>query len=191
MKSVSISGSSRANVGTKDAKAVRAAGKIPCVLYGGAQQIHFQAEEKDFKGLIYTPEVKLADLTIDGKTYKAAVKETQFHPISDRLLHVDFLELLPGKPLTIEIPVRIVGNSPGVKAGGKLVTKFRKLKVRGMVDALPESIEVNIDKLDLGQDIRVKEISVAGLTLLDTPNSVVVGVKTTRNVAAAADGGKK
>jgi large subunit ribosomal protein L25 len=192
MKSVSISGSSRANVGTKDAKAVRAAGQIPCVLYGGTEQIHFQAEEKVFKPLIYTPEVKLADLTIDGRTFKAAVKEVQYHPINDRILHVDFLQLFPGKPLTIEIPVKITGNSPGVKAGGKLVTKFRKLKVRGMVEDLPEFIEVSIDKLDIGQDIRVKEISVNGLTLLNTPTSVVVGIKTTRNVAAGPENtGKK
>jgi len=191
MKSVSISGSSRANVGKKDAKAARAAGQIPCVLYGGTEQVHFQAEEKAFKSLIYTPEVKLADLTIDGRTYKAALKEVQYHPINDRILHVDFLQLFPDKPLTIEIPVKITGNSPGVKSGGKLVTKFRKLKVRGMVDALPEFIEVSIDKLDIGQDIRVKEIAVNGLTMLNTPTSVVVGIKTTRNVVAGPEAGKK
>ena len=191
MKSVSISGSSRANVGKKDAKAARAAGQIPCVLYGGTEQVHFQAEEKAFKSLIYTPEVKLADLTIDGRTYKAALKEVQYHPINDRILHVDFLQLFPEKPLTIEIPVKITGNSPGVKSGGKLVTKFRKLKVRGMVDALPEFIEVSIDKLDIGQDIRVKEIAVNGLTMLNTPTSVVVGIKTTRNVVAGPEAGKK
>ncbi len=186
MKSVSISGSLRAGVGTKDAKATRSEGKIPCVLYGGKEQVHFTALEKDFKPLIYTPEVKLADLTIDGRTFKATMKEVQYHPISDKLLHVDFLEVSDDKPVTIEIPLKIIGNSPGVKAGGKLITKFRKLKVRGMVANLPEFINVSIDKLDIGGDIRVKELSLDNLTVLNTPNAVVVSIAMTRNVATAA-----
>jgi large subunit ribosomal protein L25 len=186
MKSVSISGSPRANVGTKDAKALRAEGKIPCVLYGGTEQVHFSALEKDFKPLVYTPEVKLADLNIDGRTFKATMKEVQFHPISDKLLHVDFLEVSDAKPVIIEVPVKVVGNSPGIKAGGKLVTKFRKLKIRSALANLPESITVNIDKLEIGDGVRVKDITLNGVTLLNTPNAVVVSVATTRNVAAAA-----
>lgn len=191
MKSVSISGSLRANVGTKDAKALRNQGQIPCVLYGGKEQVHFSAAENEFRHLIYTPEVKLAELNIGGKTYRAAVKEAQFHPVSDKLLHVDFLEISDDKPVTIEVPLKIEGNSPGVKAGGKLVSKFRKLKIRTLAANLPEFITINIDSLEIGQNIRVRDIKLEGITLLNAPEAAVVGVITTRNVAANPAEGKK
>jgi len=186
MKSVSISGSLRANVGTKDAKALRRDNKIPCVLYGGAEQVHFTALEKEFKPLVYSPEVKLAELSIDGRSFNAILKEVQYHPISDKLLHVDFLEIVAGKPVTIEVPIKVVGNSPGIKAGGKLVQKFRKLKIRGSVENLPENILVNIDSLEIGGSIRVKDITAENLALLNLPNAVVLTIATTRNVATAA-----
>ena len=191
MKSVSISGSSRANVGKKDAKAVRNAGFVPCVLYGGKEQKTFSVKYNDLLPLVYTPEVLTVDLSIDGKTYKALMQEIQFHPINDQVVHIDFLEMFDNKPVFIDIPVHTTGNSIGVKAGGKLTLNVRKLKVKGLPANLPDSIEIKIDDLDIGKSIRVSEIPVSDIELLDTPNMVVATIKATRNMAAAApDAGK-
>lgn len=198
MKSVSISGSPRANVGTKDAKELRRQGLIPCVIYGGKEQIHFAAPEAAFKPLIYTPDAHTVKLDVGGRQFDAIMQEVQFHKISDKLLHVDFLEILPGKPIVMNIPVKIEGNSAGVKAGGKLVMKLRTLKVRGLAEKMPDFITLDITPLEIGQSIRVGDVSVEGLTLLDSPNLTIVNIKTTRNVvteaaatdAKAAKGGK-
>lgn len=186
MKSVSISGSSRTNVGKKDAKAVRNAGFVPCVLYGGKEQKTFSVKYNDLLPLVYTPDVVTVDLSIDGKTYKALMQEIQFHPINDQVVHIDFLEMFDNKPVFIDIPVHTTGNSIGVKAGGKLTLNVRKLKVKGLPANLPDSIEIKIDDLDIGKSIRVSEIPVKNIELLDTPNMVVVTIKATRNTAAAA-----
>ncbi|MBL7883268.1 MAG: 50S ribosomal protein L25, partial [Bacteroidia bacterium] len=134
MKSVSISGSPRANVGKKDAKALRNSKSVPCVLYGGTEQIHFSVLAADFKNLIYTPHVHIVDLDVAGKKFKAIMQEAQFHKVNDSLLHVDFLEIVAGKPVTMNIPVKTTGVSPGVRAGGKLVKKLKTLKVKGLVE---------------------------------------------------------
>ncbi|GAB4130778.1 MAG: 50S ribosomal protein L25/general stress protein Ctc [Bacteroidia bacterium] len=182
-----MSGSRRANVGKKDANELRKNGKIPCVLYGGSEQVSFSADEKAFAKLIYTPEVHTVDLDIDGKKHTAILKEVQMHPVTDKLLHVDFLEVLPGKPVTIALPVKFVGNSAGVKAGGKLVKKLRKLNVRGLVEKMPEVITIDIENLDVNQSIRVGDMNVEGLTFIDSPNVTIVSVVTTRNVAATPE----
>ena len=186
MKSVSISGSSRTNVGKKDAKAVRNAGFVPCVLYGGKEQKMFSVKYNDLLPLVYTPEVLTVELNIDGSNYKALMQEIQFHPINDQVVHIDFLEMFDNKPVFIDIPVHTTGNSIGVKAGGKLTLNVRKLKVRALPANLPDSIEIKIDNLDIGKSIRVSEIAVKNIELLDTPNMVVVTVKATRNMASAA-----
>lgn len=191
MKSVSISGSSRANVGKKDAKAVRNAGAVPCVLYGGKDQKTFSVKYNDLLPLVYTPEVLSVDLNIDGNSYKALMQEIQFHPINDKIMHIDFLEMFDNKPVVIDIPVHTTGNSIGVKAGGKLTLNVRKLKVRALPAHLPDSIEIKIDDLDIGKSIRVSEIPVNNIELLDTPNMVVATIKVTRNmVSAATEAGK-
>lgn len=186
MKSVSISGSSRANVGKKDAKALRVAKRVPCVLYGGKEQLHFSALEADFKPLLYTPDANTVDLDIDGKKFKAIVQEAQFHKVKDNLLHVDFLEVIAGKPVVMNIPVKTTGTSPGVRAGGKLVKKLKTLKAKGLVEKMPDVINVAIDNLEIGQGIRVSDIKVDGLTFLDAANVTVVSVQVTRAVAAEA-----
>lgn len=186
MKSVSISGSSRTNVGKKDAKAVRNAGFVPCVLYGGKDQKTFSVKYNDLLPLVYTPDVVTVDLTIDGNSYKALMQEIQFHPINDKIVHIDFLEMFDNKPVYIDIPVHTTGNSIGVKAGGKLTLNVRKLKVRALPANLPDSIEIKIDNLDIGKSIRVSEIPVSNIELLDTPNMVVVTIKATRNMVSAA-----
>lgn len=185
MKSVSMSGSLRENVGKKDAKAQRNQGLIPCVIYGGEKQIRFVVDEKQFKNIIYTPEVKYAELDINGEKHIAIIKETQFHPITDKLLHVDFLEVVDGKEITIGIPVRIEGTSPGVLRGGKLAKKVRKLKVRGELKNIPENITLDISSLDINDTIKVSDIKIEGLTLIENPGTVVVTILSTRNVEEA------
>lgn len=182
MKAISLSGSPRANVGKTDAKALRREGKVPCVLYGGEQQIHFSAKETDFKPLLFTPEVHTVNLNIDGKEFKAILQEVQFHPIKDTLLHADFLEINEVKPIVISIPVKVKGNSVGVRAGGKLAVKLRKMKVRGLLNDLPDNIEIDITNLEIGQSVKVAEIQSMydKLQFLDASNVAVVSVSATR-----------
>ncbi len=185
MKKVSLSGSLRENVGKKDAKKSRKMGNVPCVMYGGKEQIHFEIDSFAFGKIIFTPETYLVELNIDGKVYNALLQDVQYHPVSDSALHADFLEVIPGKPIITALPIRITGNSPGVIAGGKLQQKLRKMKVRGVVEDLPEEIVVNISKLKIGESIKVKAVTTENVEFLDIPNAVVVMVKTARGGAAA------
>lgn len=187
MKSVSISGSPRANVGKKDAKALRDAQQVPCVLYGGKEQIHFSALATSFKDLIYTPHVHTVELDLAGKKFNAILQEAQFHVTNDSLLHVDFLEIQPGKPVVMNIPVKTTGTSPGVRAGGKLVKKLKTLRAKGVVDKMPDTIDLSIEALEIGSSVRVKDIKVDGLTFLNAPNVTVISVDTTRAAAAMED----
>jgi large subunit ribosomal protein L25 len=191
MKAVFMSGSSRSNVGKKDAKALRVEGLVPCVLYGGDSQIHFSVNATQFKPLLFTPDVHTVDLEIDGKSYKAVLQDIQYHNLKDNVLHADFLQLHESKPVIIQIPVRTSGNSAGVRAGGKLVTKLRKLKVRALLSDLPDFITIDITPLEIGMGVKVREVSVPGLTLLDAQNVDVVAVTATRASRQAADDSKK
>ena len=191
MKAVFMSGSSRSNVGKKDAKALRVEGLVPCVLYGGDSQIHFSVNATQFKPLLFTPDVHTVDLEIDGKSYKAVLQDIQYHNMKDNVLHADFLQLHESKPVIIQIPVRTSGNSAGVRAGGKLVTKLRKLKVRALLSDLPDFITIDITPLEIGMGVKVREVNVPGLTLLDAQNVDVVAVTATRASRQAADDSKK
>jgi len=182
MKSVSISGSLRENVGKRDAKAQRAQGAIPCVIYGGKEQLKFVVEESQFRGLLFTPEVKYVELEIGEKKFEAVVQATQWHPITDKLLHVDFLEVVEGKPIIIGIPVIITGTSPGVLRGGKLMKKTRKLTVKGLLKDIPEVISVDISNLEINDMIKVSDLSIPNLTFIENPNTVIVNIASTRNV---------
>ena len=185
MKSVSISGSLRENVGKKDAKAQRSKGMIPCVIYGGKDQKMFVVDEREFKNLLYTPEVKYAEVNINGDVRRAIVQETQFHAITDRLMHVDFLEVVDGKPITIEIPFMVKGTSPGVLKGGLLKKRVRKLKVRGLLENIPENITADISSLDINDMTKIGDIHIDNLEIEDNPNKVVLQVVPTRGSAAA------
>lgn len=182
MKTVSLSGSPRANVGKVDAKAVRAKGHVPCVIYGAGEQIHFSADIRHFKNIIFTPETNLVNVEIEGKNYRTVLQEAQYHKINDKLIHADFLLVSDDKPVTVQLPVKTVGTSEGVKAGGKLTVKLRKVKVRGLIAKLPESIELNIEKLAIGKSISAGDINIDGITLLHPKNISIVSVDTTRNV---------
>lgn len=192
MKSIFISGSTRSNVGKKETKALRNEGLVPCVLYGSGEQIHFSATEAAFKTLLFTPDVHTVELEISGKKATALLQDVQFNPMNDKLMHADFLAIKEGKPVTISIPVKAIGNSAGIRAGGKLSIKLRKLRVRAMLQDLPDAIEVDISALEIGQGIKVAQVNVPGVTFLDSPNIEVVGVGATRaSRQAAQDEGKK
>jgi large subunit ribosomal protein L25 len=187
MKTVQLSGSLRTNVGKVNATLLRNKGHVPCVIYGGKEQIHFSADTREFKPVLYTPDTNLVEINVDGKVHKAVVQEAQFHKISDKLIHVDFLEVIDGKPVTVEIPVKAVGGqAAGVKNGGIMQIKMRKLKVRGLINKLPERIELNVEKLEIGKSISVADINIDGLTVLHPKNISVISVQTTRAVEEVA-----
>ncbi len=191
MKTVSLSGSLRANVGSKDAASLRAKGMVPCVLYGGKEQIHFYSDIRNFKPIVYTPDISLVELDIEGKKFNSILQEAQFHKLNDRLIHVDFLEVREDKPVVMEIPVKTTGVSEGVRAGGKLTIKTRKLKVKALPKNLPDAIVVNIEGLTIGKYIAVGDLSIEGVELLNSKNVTVVSVNTTRAAAQADAADKK
>jgi len=182
MKTVSLSGSLRESVGKKDAKKNRREGKIPCVLYGGKEQIAFVLKNLDFEKLIFTPDVYLLNLDIDGKEYFAILQDVQYHPVTDKILHADFLEVKDDKPITIGVPVRFFGNVPGVMAGGSLIKKMRKVIAKGIANDMPDFIEVDMSELNIGDNIKIKDLKVDKLEFLDHENTVLVLVKTARTV---------
>lgn len=182
MKSVSLSGSRRGNVGKKDARNHRREGFVPCVMYGGKEQIHFVAGEKELMKLMHTPTVNIFDISIDGTEHHTIVQDVQYHPVTDRLLHVDFKEIAPEKHVTIAVPIRITGTSPGVLRGGKLVKKMRKLTIKALMVHLPDEVVVSIDTLDIGQTIKVSDMVMDNVAFLDAGSNVIVGVRTARSV---------
>jgi large subunit ribosomal protein L25 len=185
MKTVSVSGSLRENVGKKDAKELRRQGQVPCVLYGGKEQVSFSMPELSFKDIIYTPESCIVKLDIEKKgSYNVILQDAQFHPVTGKIIHCDFLQVFPDKDIKIDIPIHVVGNSPGIIKGGKLITKLRKLRVKGLMDALPDKIEINISKLDITDSVKVGELTLDGVEFIDPANAVVVIVKMTRGAGA-------
>jgi len=186
MKTVSMSGSFRENVGKKDAKKMRKAGLVPSVIYGGKEQYHIAIPVKDFKDLVFSPDIAFVKIEVEGKEYNAILQDIQYHPVTDNILHADFLELVDGKHIVMGVPVKTTGTSPGILAGGKLQTKLRKLKVKALPADIPETITLDISNLNIGNSIKVKEIEVENAKLLDAPNAVVVAVKVTRAAMSAS-----
>ncbi len=187
MKTVSLSGSPRENVGKKDAKELRLKGLVPCVAYGGKEQIHFTLDERDFKKIVFTPESHIVKLNIGGKDITALLQDVQYHPVSDRILHADFLEFESGAVVKVAIPVRTFGVSSGVLKGGSMKINMRKLIVKAVVEDIPDYIEVDITKLEIGSSVKVRDLKIDKLEFLDRPNNVVVGVKVTRVIVEEED----
>src|ERR1700748_887869 len=158
MKSIAISGSPRANVGKRDAKERRYQSLVPAVLYGGATQSHFSVSAADLRPVVYTPDVHFIDLDIAGAKSQAIIQDIQFHPLTDVIIHIDFLLVDAKKPVTMEIPVKLTGTSPGVKVGGKLVLKLRKLRVKALPNDMPDTIDISIEELEVGKSVRVSEV---------------------------------
>jgi len=182
MKSITIDGQLRTGFGKSATRQLRSEGKVPAVIYGGAKEINFSAPASAFKGIIYTPEFMLAEINVDGNTHKCVLKDLQFGKVSDDLIHVDFLELVPNKTVTVNIPLKFTGVPQGVKEGGKLVVKMKSLKVKALPRHLLEHIEVNIDDLQLNENIRVQDVKPENMEVMNSPRIPVASVTMTRQL---------
>lgn len=186
MKTIEIKGSFRTELGKKSSKQSRKAGNVPCVIYGKEENIHFQAPELSFKNLVYTPEAHLVKLVIDNKEFNVVLKDMQFHPVSDKILHADFVEIFDDKPVVIGVPIKITGDSVGVIAGGKLSIKRRSLKVKGLPKDLPEHLTIDITNLKIHEGVKVGDLTFDRIELLDPKKSMVLTIATSR-VAAKSE----
>lgn len=181
MKSITINGSQRESVGKVSTKALRNAGKVPCVVYGGDKALHFSADDLAFKDLVYTPDVHTVVIALDnGEKINAILQDIQFHPVSDKIIHVDFYQIFDDKEITLEIPVRIVGKSRGVRNGGVLRVPRRKLKVKGIPVNLPDFIEADITELRIGSKLYVTELATENFKIMHPDNTVVAQVRRSR-----------
>jgi large subunit ribosomal protein L25 len=187
MKSITIKGSKRESVGKVATKALRNAGMVPCVIYGGKTAIHFSVQEKAFKDLVYTPNVYTATINVDGQKIATILKDIQFHPVSDNIIHVDFYQIFDDKEITMNIPVKLTGTSPGVLNGGSLRFTNRKLKVKGLPANLPDSVSADISGLKIGGKLTIASMNTDAYTFMHTDNTVVVQVRTSRNATVSDD----
>jgi large subunit ribosomal protein L25 len=188
MKTFSINVKKRTELGKKSTKALRAEEQVPCVMYGGEEIIHFYAHANEFRKLIYTNQVYLVELNIDGKIYKAVIKDMQFHPIDEMVMHMDFIEVIDNKAVIVNIPIELTGASVGILAGGKLRLRRRYLKAKGLAKDMPEFLAIDITKIEIGSVIKVSDLSFDNLELLDPAQSMVVGVVSSRLAKGMDDG---
>ena len=193
MKSINVKGTARTETGKKATRELRKNGNVPCNLYGESkgengenQAMSFYTSQEELRKLVYSPDIYSVNLNIDGKECKAIMKELQFHPVTDQLLHVDFYEITEEKPIVMEVPIQMTGLAEGVKAGGKLAASVRKLKVRATYTAIPEKLIIDVTHLALGKTIKVGELHFEGLELVTNPSVVVCQVKMTRSAMSAA-----
>ena len=182
MKSITITGSKRESVGKKAAKALRNAGEVPCVLYGGDEPVHFNAPELAFKELVYTPDAHTATLELNGDSYMAILQDIQYHPVTDRILHVDFYQIFEGKEVSMTVPVHYQGNSRGVRNGGVLRKTYRTLRVKALPKNLPDYVVADITKLKIGDKLYITEVEQGEWKFLHPDNTVVCQVRTSRNI---------
>lgn len=187
MKSITIKGSKRESVGKKATKALRNAGMVPCVVYGGEEPISFSAEEIAFKNLVYTPDVHTVVIDLGGETVKAILQDIQFHPVTDRILHIDFYQIFDDKEVTMEIPVRTTGNSRGVRSGGTLRIVTRKLRVKALPENLPDFIEADITDMRIGNKMYTKSLKTDNYKIMHPDNTVICQVRTSRTAIADVD----
>ena len=182
MKTLAISAKTRNGTGKTDSKALRNQGNVPCVLYGGEKQVCFYAHENDFRNLVHTPDVFIVELDIEGEKYRAVMQDLQFHPVTDKLLHLDFLQIFDDKEVTMTIPVHLEGMAIGIRNGGVLSFRRRKIITRAIPGNLPDYIEINIEDLDIGQSIFIRDLRADKYSFLAADNAVVVGVRTAREL---------
>ena len=191
MKSITIKGSQRESVGKAASKALRNAGQVPCVLYGGDDVLHFSAPELAFKNIVYTPNVYTAAIELNGKTYNAILQDIQFDPVSDKIIHIDFYQLHKDKEITIEVPIQIEGTSPGIMAGGTLRIVNRKLKVKALPDNLPDFVRVDISGLEMGNKLYITKLAQDNYKIMHPDNTVVCQVRVSRAAMKAAQDAAK
>ena len=180
MKTLAINVKQREKVGKSNTRALRNQGNVPCVLYGGEKQVTFYAHENEFRKIVYTADVFVVELDIDGNIIKAIVKDIQFHPVTEKILHIDFLEVFDNIPVTVSIPVVLEGVAEGVRNGGNLMFRRNKIITKGLISDLPDEINLNIEHLKIGMFTYIKDITIQGCEFLAPDNSVIVGVKTAR-----------
>lgn len=192
MQSVKVSGEIRENLGKKSSKVNRREGLVPAVLYGAGDPVHFTLKPLSVRSLIYSPEFKLAELTVGGKEYKAIVKDYQFHPVTDDLRHVDFLALVPGHPIKVQVPVSFVGDSPGVRVGGKLQVAVRRVKIKTTPENLVDKVVLDVSELELGSAIRIRDIKpMEGVEIMNPAGMPIASVEVPRALRSAATAEKK
>jgi len=182
MKTLEIKGSLRTELGKKSSKNTRKEGNVPCVIYGKDQNIHFHAHENSFKNLVYTPDAHIVNLDLEGKQHKVVLQDIQFHPVSDKITHADFIEIVDNKPIVMSLPIKITGDSVGVKAGGKLRIKKRHLKVRGFANDVPEFLLIDITDVKIHHSIKVGDLAYDKIELIDPKITTVLSVATSRVV---------
>ena len=188
MKTVSLSGSLRENVGKKDAKALRKAEMVPCVMYGaGEDQVQFATEAKNFKKILFTPECYIINFEINGKTYKTILQDVQYHPVTDNVLHADFLIVKEDKPVTVVLPIAMEGTPAGVMRGGKMKVGIKKIKVTGLLKDLPDYVTVNISGLNINDAIKVKDLSIENVTPVTPGYTVIVAVNAARGAVISTE----
>jgi len=183
METVELKGVLRKEVGKKFSRKLREQEKVPCVIYGGENVKHFSVPEKEVKSIIYTQEAYLLKINLDGGAYNAILQDIQFHPVTDRIIHMDFIEISEDKPVTVTLPVKLTGDSSGIKEGGRLRLKRRGLRVKGYPKDLPDYLEIDITNLKIGQSIKIGELSYENLEILDPPRPMVVAIVSSRLVA--------
>ncbi|MCB0484340.1 MAG: 50S ribosomal protein L25 [Flavobacteriales bacterium] len=187
MNSLTIKAALRSEMGATGAKQLRNNGEVPAVLYGGTEPLHISISENEIKPLLYTANIYIVNLEVGENKYECFLKDAQFHPVTDQVLHIDLFMPKADSEITVEVPVRLTGTAPGVLAGGKLSLSKRKLKVKALIENLPDAIDLKIDKLRLGMGIRIKEVNLPGVTILDAANNFIVQVKTARGAVEVID----
>ena len=187
MKTVEIIGYKRANLGKKESKRLREEGNVPCVLYGGEEQVHFYAPMILFREIVYTADAHMVDLNIEGETYRCILQDIQFHPVSEIILHADFLQLHDGKPVKMDIPIHLIGKAPGVDKGGTLMHKRRNLRIQALPKNMPDYVEVDISGLDFNKAVKVSEIEEKNFTILDAPQLSIAVVEVPRALKGKAE----
>ena len=180
MKTIAISAEKRTELGKKFTRDLRKADHVPCVMYGGAEVIHFHAHENDFRHIVYTPSAFIVEVELDGKKHKAVMQELQFHPVTDKLNHIDFVEVFDDKPVTVEVPIKLLGAAIGLKDGGKPRQRRRVLKVRGLVQHLPDELDIDITDVAIGDVIKIGDLSYDNLEILDPSRSMIFAVVSSR-----------
>lgn len=183
METVELKGVLRKEVGKKFSRKLREEEKVPCIIYGGENVKHFSILEKEVRSIVYTPKTYLLKINLDGRGYNAILQDIQFHPVTDRIIHMDFIEISKDKPVTVMLPLKLTGDSLGIMEGGRLRLKRRRLRVKGYPKDLPDYLEIDITSLEIGQSIKIGELSYENLEILDPPRPMVVAIVSSRLIA--------
>ena len=173
----------RKDLGKKNSKDMRRQAIVPCVMYGGEKNLHFSAHENQFKKLVYTPDIFQVRLEVDGQAFDAVMQDIQFHPVTDRILHIDFVQVFPDRKVTVNLPLRLTGSSVGILAGGKLRQRRRYLKVKGLIKDMPDRLEIDLTHLDIGDSLKIGDLSYDNLEILDPSRAMVAGVVSSRLIS--------